>query len=389
MSRDLTRARWAVATIFAVHGAASGSFAARIPWIAEHLHLSQGRLGLALIMPAIGSLSSMPFTGRLIARVGGRTATRVLIVAWCAAIGVLALAPNVWAFMGMLLLAGVTAGTSDIAMNAEGVAVEQGLGRSVMSGLHGMWSLGGLIGSGIGAAAAFVGIGAPVNLGVMAVLLAVVAVTAGHWLLPSAPAPAAEEGPRFSLPRGPVLIIGLVGFCAVFAEGATADWCAVYLREILGSSEGQAAVAYSAFAFAMTGGRLVGDAVVRRVGAVSTVRVAGLLGIVGGILVVTSWAPAVGVVGFGLIGLGVAVVVPLTFSAAGHTGDHAAHAIAGVATVSYGAGLAAPGLIGGIAHATSLPFSFALVTCLIAVVALSAGRLRAAEIAHVPQPVAA
>ncbi|GIF99189.1 MFS transporter [Catellatospora citrea] len=388
MTSVVTRARWAVATVFAVHGAASGSFAARIPWIAENLHLNEGSLGLALIMPAVGSLSTMPFTGRLVQRWGGRTATRVLIAAWSLAVGVLALAPSQWALMGMLLLAGVTAGTSDIAMNAEGVEVEQRLGRSIMSSLHGMWSVGGLIGSGIGAGAAYLDISAPVNLGVMGVLLAVVGVTAGRWLLPNAPVPASEDGPRFSLPRGPVLIIGLVGFCAVFAEGATADWCAVYLRQILDASEGQAAVAYSCFALAMAGGRLVGDAVVRRFGAVGTVRVAGIVGILGGLLVVTAWTPLVGVLGFGMIGLGCAVVVPLAFSAAGHTGDHPAHAIAGVATVSYGAGLAAPGLMGGIAHATSLPFSFGLVTGLIAIVALGAGRLRAAEIAH-REPVAA
>ncbi len=392
MASQVTRARWAVATVFAVHGAASGSFASRIPWIAEHLHLSEGALGLALIMPAVGSLSSMPFTGRLVQRIGGRPATRILIAAWALAVGVLALAPNQWALMGMLLLAGVAAGTSDIAMNAEGVEVEQRLGRSIMSSLHGMWSVGGLIGSGIGAAAAYLGVSAPVNLAVMGVLLAMIGVTAGHWLLPTVPAAAAEDGPRFSLPRGPVLIIGLIGFAAVFAEGATADWCAVYLRQILDASEGQAAIAYSMFALAMAGGRLIGDAVVRRFGAVGTVRAGGALGVLGGVLVVTAWTPPVGVAGFGLIGLGVAVVVPLAFSAAGHTGDHPAHAIAGVATVSYGAGLAAPGLMGGIAHATSLPLSFAMVTGLVLIVALSAGRLRAAEIAHgqpLPEPASA
>ncbi|MEV4418211.1 MFS transporter [Catellatospora sp. NPDC049609] len=384
MASQVTRARWAVATVFAVHGAASGSFASRIPWIAENLSLTEGTLGLALIMPAVGSLSSMPFTGRLVQRIGGRAATRILIAAWSLAVGVLALAPNQWALMGMLLLAGVTAGTADIAMNAEGVEVEQRLGRSIMSSLHGMWSVGGLLGSGVGAAAAY--------LGVMGVLLAVIGVTAGHWLLPGAPVPAAGDGPRFSLPRGPVLVIGLIGFAAVFAEGATADWCAVYLRQILAAGEGQAALAYSMFALAMAGGRLVGDAVVRRFGAVGTVRAAGAVGVLGGVLVVGAWAPLVGVLGFGLIGLGVAVVVPLAFSAAGHTGDHPAHAIAGVATVSYGAGLAAPGLMGGIAHATSLPFSFALVTGLIVIVTLAAGRLRAAEISHrqpLPDPASA
>jgi hypothetical protein len=128
----------------------------------------------------------------------------------------------------------------------------------------------------------------------------------------------------------------------------------------------------------MAAGRLCGDFLVNRHGAVRTVRFAGAAGVLGGVLVVTKLSAIVATLGFGLIGLGIAVVVPLAFSAAGHTGEHPANAIAGVATVSYGAGLAAPGLMGGIAQATSLPISFALVTVLIAVVALMAGRLSVA-----------
>ena len=370
------RARWAVAVIFAVHGASTGTFAARIPWIADHLHLGAGQLGLALIMPALGALSAMPFTGRVVGRFGGKTATRLFIALWSIALIAIPLAPNRWAFMVVLLLAGAAAGTGDMAMNAEGVAVEKVLGRSIMSGLHGMWSVGGLIGAGIGASAAYLGIGAPANLAVMGTVLLVIGVTAGHWLLETEPS--ATEAPRFSLPRGPVLIIGLIGFCAVFAEGACADWAAVYLRRVMQQGEAVAAVAYATFAFSMAAGRLCGDFLVNRYGAVRTVRFAGVIGVLGGMLVVTKVSPAVAALGFGLIGLGVAVVVPLAFSAAGHIGDHPATAIAGVATISYGSGLAAPGLMGGIAQATSLPISFALVTILIGVIALSAGRLSAA-----------
>jgi fucose permease len=219
----------------------------------------------------------------------------------------------------------------------------------------------------------------------MSLLLLIVGVGACHWLLPTAPPDAAEETHRFSFPRGAVLIIGLVAFCAVFAEGATADWCAVYLRRILSAGEGQAALAYTAFALAMAGGRLVGDAVVRRFGPVRTVRFAGMIGVLGGVLVVAAWVPLVGIVGFALVGLGCAVVVPLAFSAAARTGGNPAHGIAGVATVAYGAGLAAPGLMGGIAHLTSLPVSFALVTCLIGLVVLGAGRLRMAGAAPEPR----
>lgn len=379
----VSRARWAVAVIFAVHGAVSGSFAARIPWIADHLHLSSGQLGLALVMPALGALSAMPFAGRVVGRYGGKTATRLFVGLWTISLIAMPLAPDRWVFMVVLLLAGAAAGTGDMAMNAEGVAVEKALGRSVMSGLHGMWSVGGLVGAGIGAGAAYLGIGAPVNLAVAGTLLLITGVTAGHWLLETQPA--TTGAPAFSLPRGPVLVIGLIGFCAVFAEGACADWAAVYLRRVLEQNEGTAAVAYATFAFSMAAGRLSGDYLVNRFGAVRTVRFAGVAGVIGGVLVVTKLSAIVATAGFGLIGLGIAVVVPLAFSAAGHIGEHPANDIAGVATVSYGSGLAAPGLMGGIAQATSLPISFALVTVLIGVIVLSAGRLSAAT----PETVAA
>lgn len=374
---SVVRARWAVGAAFGVHGVVSGSYAARIPWIADHLHLNTGQLGLALIMPAVGAIGAMPFAGSVVNRFGGRTATRIFLALWALALIAMPLAPNRWLFMLVLFWAGTAAGTSDMAMNAEGVAVERALRRSVMSSLHGMWSVGGLIGGGIGAAAAFLGIGAPLNLAVVGAVALVIGVVAGHWLLPTEAV--ATQAPRFSLPRGAVLVIGLIGFCAIFAEGACADWAAVYLRRVLQQGEGTAAVAYATFAFCMAAGRLCGDFLVNRYGAVRTVRFAGVAGVIGGALVVTKVAPVTATIGFGLIGLGIAVVVPLAFSAAGHTGDHPANAIAAVATVSYGAGLAAPGLIGGIAQATSLPLSFALVTLLIGVVALSARRLGAAS----------
>jgi MFS family permease len=383
---ELTRARWAVALIFAVHGMVSGSFAARIPWIADHLHLDAGQLGLALLMPAVGALAAMPFSGRLVSRFGGKEVTRVFIAAWTLALVLIPLAPNRWVLMAILLIAGAAAGTSDMAMNAEGVAVEKGLGRSIMSSLHGMWSVGGLIGGAIGAAAAYLGVGAPANLATVGLFLLIVGFIAGRHLLQTEPDSEQGSAPRFSLPRGPVLIIGLVGLCAVFAEIAAADWSAVYMRRVLGTGEGAAAVAYATFALTMSATRLSGDYVVGRFGAVRTVRIAGMLGVLGGVMVAASWSAVLVTIGFGLIGVGVSIVVPLAFSAAGHADAHPANAIAGVATVSYGAGLAAPAMIGGIAHLTSLPVSFALVTALILIVVLSAGRLRGAEVSHAPVP---
>ncbi|GIG62147.1 MFS transporter [Longispora fulva] len=357
--------------VFAVHGAVSGSLAARMPWIADHVGAGPGQLGVALTMPAVGAMAAMPFAGRIVARLGGRRATRALIAAWAAVLVLPALAPDLVGLCGALLLAGACAGMSDMAMNAEGVAVEKLLGRPVMSGLHGGWSIGGLLAGGLGAGLARAGVDARWHFAVLGATLVVLGVAATRHL----PSGSAAAGTPFALPRGIVLAIALVGFCACFAETATADWSAIYLVRVLGSGPAAGAVAYAGFAAAMTLGRLTGDAVVHRYGPVGTTRVTGAFGTVGGILVVVAWAPWVAVAGFALIGLGIATVVPLVFSAAGRTG-HGTHAIASVATVAYGAGLAAPGVVGGLADATSLTVSFTVITALVAVVALSARTLR-------------
>jgi len=394
-------ARWAVAAVFAVHGSVSGSLAARMPWIAGHVGVSGnvGRLGYALVMPAVGAVVAMPFAGRVVHRIGGRRSTQILMCGWAAALTLVALAPSLPTLAAAMLLAGAFAGTADMAMNAEAVAIERALGRSIMSGLHGMWSVGTFAAGGAGWLLAHLGVDGRAHFAGASALLIAVTLWACTGLPGHAPpAGDAEDAPRFAVPRGPVLAVGLIGFAAIFAENACADWSAVYLVRQLGSAEATGAIGYACFAGAMTVSRLVGDAVVRAWGPVATVRVAGTLGVLGGALVVLAGAlgdgpgatpPAVTVtaaIGFVLIGLGIAVVVPLAFAAAGHAAGSAAaraHAIAAVATVAYGAGLAAPGIIGGIAQAASLTVAFAVVTVLVVVMTLAAPAVRTADVASV------
>lgn len=381
--------RWAVATVFAVHGSVSGSLAARMPWIAEHVGVGQqvGRLGLALVMPAVGAVLAMPFAGRAVHRIGGRRATQLLISGWALSLVLVGLVPTLPTLAAAMFVAGAFAGTADMAMNAEGIAVERALGRSIMSSLHGMWSIGGFAAGGLGWLLAHFNVDGRLHFAGASVLLIGVGIWAGTGLPRHTPE-ASEEAPRFALPRGPVLIIGLVGFAAIFAEAASADWSAVYLVRELGAAEATGAIAYACFAGAMTVGRLTGDAVVRAWGPVATVRVAGVLGVAGGVLISVAgvihsgaFAKVAAAGGFVLLGIGIAVVVPLAFAAAGHAAGSAAsraHAIAAVATVSYGAGLAAPGIIGGVASATSLTVSFVVVTVLVAAMTLAAPAVRAA-----------
>ncbi|MDX2564901.1 MFS transporter [Streptomyces sp. TX20-6-3] len=375
----LRRARFAVAAVFCVHGAVTGSFATRIPWIQEHAGVSAGQLGLALAFPALGASVAMPLAGAVTHRFGARTALRGLLTLWTLALTLPSLAPNVWGLCAALFVYGATAGMSDVAMNALGVETENRLGKSIMSSLHGMWSAGALIGSAAGTVAAHLGGDARLHHLIAALVLTALGLVFCQGVLDMRSTPDEEPPPRFSLPPKSALIIGAIGFCAVFAEGASLDWSAVYLRDELGSSAGLAAASTTAFALTMTLARLAGDRVVDRFGAVRTVRVGGAVATLGGVLVVLAPHAAVAMAGFGLIGLGVAVVVPLAFAAAGRSGPNPSQAIAGVATITYTSGLIAPSAIGGIADATSLVFSFGLVTLLALGLVAGAGVLRPGE----------
>ncbi|MGW3288726.1 MFS transporter [Streptomyces sp. NPDC001002] len=378
-SHEVRRARYAVAAVFAVHGAVTGSFATRVPWIQEHAHLSAGQLGFALAFTAFGASCSMPLAGRISHRFGSRTALRGLLALWTLSLILPSLAPNLYTLCLAMFVYGASAGMADVAMNALGVEIEALLGKSILSGLHGMWSAGALIGSAGGTLAAHLDADARVHFALAAATLTALGMLFCRWVLDLQPAEDEEPPPRFALPPKSALLIGAVGFCAVFAEGASLDWSAVYLRDQLDSSAGLAAACTTGFMLTMAVARLVGDAVVNRFGSVRTVRTGGFLAAAGGLLVVVAGHPAVAMTGFALMGLGIAVVVPLCFAAAGRSGPNPSQAIAGVATITYTSGLIAPSLIGGVAQASSLVVSFVLVSVLASGLVVFAGVLRAGD----------
>ncbi|GAA5011909.1 MULTISPECIES: MFS transporter [Streptomyces] len=377
--REVKRARYAVAAVFAVHGSVTGSFATRVPWIQDHAGVSAGQLGLALAFPALGASLAMPLAGRVTHRFGARAALRGLLALWTLALILPSLAPNLLTLCLALFVYGATAGMSDVAMNALGVEIENRLDKSIMSGLHGMWSAGALTGSAAGTLAAHLGADARTHHLLAAAVLTVTGLVACTWVLDLQPAEDEDPPPRFALPPRSALLIGAVGFCAVFAEGASLDWSAVYLRDELETSAGLAAASTTGFTLTMALARLAGDKVVDRFGAVRTVRVSGVLATLGGLLVVVGGHPAVAMSGFALMGLGIAVVVPLCFAAAGRAGSNPSLAIAGVATITYTSGLVAPSAIGGLAQATSLVVSFGLVTLLACCLVVFARVLRSGD----------
>jgi len=378
-ARTLRRARIATSVIFAAHGAVAGTFAARVPWIADHVGVGPGGLGVALLMPGVGALLAMPLSGRLVHRVDLRLLVRVLILLWCAALLLPALPTSLVLLCAVLIVYGAAAGLADVAMNAHAVLVEERYRRSVMSGFHGWWSVGGLAGSSVAALAARAGTDPRVHFAITAFALMAAALLASAWLLPHRPEPELDAPPAFALPSRTVLPIGLVALCAVFAEGASLDWSAVYIRDLLHHPAATAAATVSIFSLCMAAARFGGDWVVRRFGPVTTVRLAGACATAGALTIVLARPVALVIAGFGLLGVGIAVVVPLVFAAAGRIGRHPGGSIAGVAGIAYGSGLVAPGVIGGIAQLSSLTFSFAVIVVLTALMGLGATALRPGE----------
>jgi MFS family permease len=368
----------AAAFIFLAMGMLTGTFSSRWPWIAARLDMSSAVIGFVGLLSTAGALTAMPFAARFVHRYGSRAATRVLTAAAGASLVLPAYAPSAAVLAILFAAMGAIIGTQDNAMNTAAVEAESRIGRSIMSGLHGMWSVGVLVGALAGSLAAHVSLDPRIQFAAMGALVLVIGLVASAWLEsgPATGAAAEVHVPRFVWPRGLLLLIGLVAFAAIFVEYAANDWSALFMHWTMHANQAVAALATGLFAFTMAAGRLAGDAVVARVGTVASVRGCGVLATAGCIVVAVAPAAWIAVAGFMLIGAGVSVVVPLVFAAGGRTGPSPAMGVAGVATISYGAGLGAPSVMGGVAELSSFRVAFALAALIAVVIVVGAGLLR-------------
>ena len=346
-------------------------WAARIPAIQANLALGVGTLGLALLGGGLGTLLVMLPTGALIARRGSRLVARWLALPMCIALVCLALATDALTLFAAMVLWGATAAALDVAMNAQGATIEQRRGRPIMSSLHGLWSVGSMSGAVIGAFVAGLGISVRVHFLVAAPLLFVALLLAPQRF--TSGDARQDTAVQFAWPRGALLALAAVAFCAVMTEGAMFDWAAVYLRRELSAPEATAALAPSFFSAAMAAGRLGGDQLTARVRAPSVARMCAFVAAVGiGAIIVAPVPPVVfgGLVG---VGLGLSVLVPLAFGAAGRsTQMPTGTAIAAVATVGYFGFLVGPPTIGLVAEQVTLRGGFVLLLVLLGLIAVLA-----------------
>jgi len=369
---DIRDARVAVAATFFAHGALFGTWISRIPAVKDELALSNGELGIALFGATLGALVSLPLTGWLVARSGSRTTIVVGLPLFALLLIPLALAPNLATLAVALFAFGAAAGAVDVAMNAHGLAVERARARPLLSGFHAMWSFGGLAGAACGGLAAWLDVDPLPNFLAVAAVVGVAALVFARRLLP-ARADRPDERPRFQRPPRRLAALAILAFCGLFGEAAAADWSAVYIAGPLDGGAAVAALGFAGFALAMAVFRLAGDTLTTRWGPVALTRRGGATAAAGLTLALVAGRPAFALIGFAVMGAGLAALVPIAFRAAGSLPDVApAAGIAGLTTVGYAAFLLSPPVVGFLAEATSLRAALSIVVgLLLAVVALA------------------
>ncbi len=363
--------QWATRGVFLVAGLAMAAWAPLVPFAKTRVGVEDGTLGLLLLCLGLGSIVAMPITGALASRFGCRAIIVTSAIAVAIILPFLTIVDTVPGLAIALALFGASIGTVDVAINIQAVMVEKDSGRNMMSGFHGLFSLGGIIGAG--------GVSLLLGLGIapLAATLAISAMLFGllgfsyRGLLPYGNRETGDT-PLFVVPRGIVIFIGLLCFLVFLGEGAMLDWSALFLIGTHQVDPAQAGFGYTMFAIAMTVGRLAGDRIVKTLGGMKVVVAGGLVAAAGFILAIFAPAQPLAFIGFLLVGIGASNIVPVLFTAAGNqTRMPASLAIAAITTLGYAGILVGPAAIGFVAQHWNLSISFLLVAAGLIFVAIS------------------
>ena len=375
-------ARQVLGGVFFVHGMLFASWTAHIPHVKAQLGLSDGRLGSILLATPVGSVAAMAVGAWLLPRLGSRLLSAICLIGYAVSGPFVGLAGTPVQLFLALLFWGAFQGTLDVAMNTQGTTQERRLSRTLMSGLHGRWSLGALTGAGIGALSVWVGLSLAWQLAVLGVLVTaavplmrVLAPTDEHEE-PAAASPGVQASRGWTRPTVlTVALLGAVAMASFLCEGAAADWSAVYLKDTVGAPAAIASLGYGSYSLAMVVARLTADRVFARYDqarVIAALAAFGAVGFAAGLLVEQT---AVVLIGLICLGIGLASVVPAMFSAAGRVrGLPPSTAIATVTAFGWAGFVCGPPAIGGLASLTSLPEALALVPVLTALIAVASYR---------------
>lgn len=369
-SRALHKA--AAPLLFILLGVIYASWAARIPAIRDLLHLSPSQLGVVLLSAGVGAVVSFPLAAWLAGHFGARRA------AWFAGLGLIsalpcvALAPNMQWLMAAAFALGLGSGCFDVAINALGASHEKAAGRSTMSLLHAWFCLGTMSGALLGSAMAALQI-SPLSNFVVVALFLLPLLTIAYRALPLDQTEARPATQYFAVAHGPLVVLGIIGFCGAVAEGSIADWSGIFMKDQLHVIDGVAPLAYAVFAALMLLARLIGDRLKDKYGARQVVASGAWCATIGIFIAVCAVNVPITLCGFALAGAGLAAVFPFVFSAAAR---HGSTALAAVATFSYSGGLIGPPIIGFLAQGYGIRVGMSFIGIIALMIALSSRRAR-------------
>lgn len=370
----MLRKRIAVKISFFLNGFIYANWISRLPLIQEQFNADNGAIGLVLFVFAFGAFLAMPFTGWLIIKNGSRKISLVSLFFYCALIPFVPWMPGLPALMMLYLVMGVATGMQDVAMNAQAVLVEKQYNKPIMTSFHAFFSIGMAVGAWCGAFFTDLHVGLPYHLMIIAgISLMLVAWVRRNLVEDKPDISDAHEGPLFRIPNKTLIGIGVIAFCCMLGEGAISDWSVNYMTNIAKSTAAFAPIGLSAFATAMTLGRLFGDRFRAWWGDTKLIFYGGLLSLSGLLLALLIPEPYPAVAGFFLVGLGLSTIVPITYSIAGNTKDlPPGVGLAMVTTVGYSGFLFGPAIIGFVADASNLRNALFFVSALFLIMTLLA-----------------
>ncbi len=367
--------RWAARTLFFFAGFLFATWGVHIPTIKTVYGVDEAALGVAMLAAGIGALLGLSQAGGLIGRFGAKKVAWLSGAAASAAIAVLLSLPGFSALLVALVVFGNGSSLLDVAMNAEASELERLEARPMMSGFHGMFSLGGMAGAALGSALLHVSVAPLVHVLAVALVSVLAIGWAGTCMLPHVRPEVGQPRERFMIPRGVILLLGTMAALGFVVEGAVYDWSVLYLYKEVGSPQNVAALAYASFSAAMAATRFGGDWLRARFSGAWLLRGSASLAALSLAMVLMADQAWVALLGFALVGIGLANVVPVLFSAAAQVpGVSAAQGIASVASMGYLGFMVGPPVIGFLAHASSLTAALYLVVGLAALLALGAPR---------------
>ncbi|WP_192346671.1 MFS transporter [Algoriphagus sp. Y33] len=357
----LSKRRFALGAFFFFVGLCFASWAARIPDIQAKFDLSEGQLGTLLLFLPMGSVIGLPIAGWAVHQYGSRKVIMLGSFAYATTLPLIGLAPTTWLLIPVLILYGMLGNVMNISLNTQALDLEDQMGKSILASFHGLWSLAGFSGAGLGALMIFLGASPALHYAVVMLVSIIIILSAQKYIFKEK---VLTEGGGLVMKKPDALLlrISLIAFLGMMAEGCMFDWSGVYFKKVVQSDPSLIALGYVAFMGAMASGRFITDKIAARFTKVAVIQVSGVLIFSGLSLAVLFPTVAVSTAGFLLVGLGVASIIPLSYSIAGRSKLYTPSvALALVSTISFFGFLLGPPLIGFIAELFNLKFSFALI----------------------------